>query len=37
MFAWGILLGVGLTLLFSEVGKAFAVWARKKWFNQEQK
>lgn len=30
----GILVGVGLSLLFGALGKAFADWAKKKWFGQ---
>jgi hypothetical protein len=32
--AWGILVGVGATLLLQGIGKAFTDWAKKHWFKQ---
>jgi hypothetical protein len=33
-FSIGILVGIGVTLLFGALGKAFADWAREKWFGR---
>ncbi len=34
MLAWGIIIGAGLYALLGALGKDFAEWAKKKWFNQ---
>jgi len=34
-FATGVLVGLGVAALFGALGKAFAEWAKKKWFGQE--
>lgn len=32
MFAWGIIVGVVVTLIFGEVGKAALTWLKQKFF-----
>gem|GEM_PF-6359051 len=34
MLAWGIIIGLCASYLFGSLGKAFAEWAKKKWFDQ---
>jgi hypothetical protein len=34
MIAWGILIGVAVTLLLQGIGKAFTAYATKNWFHQ---
>ena len=34
MFAWGIIAGAAAFALLAALGKAFAEWAKKNWFNQ---
>lgn len=36
MIAIGMLIGIGVTLLFQGIGAAFTKWAIAKWFSPKQ-